>query len=200
MTLLRPEPRNIWCVGRNYADHANELSNPIPHSPLLFLKAGSCAIHSNRLQLPSWSSIIHYECEIAVRLNAKVEVTHLGLALDLTARDAQSEAKKKGEPWTKAKSFVGACPLSSFIVWDNISHFSQLEFKFSLNGQCVQHGFTKDMIFNLETLLLTLKNHFPVTDGDILLTGTPSGVGQLNKHDQLTAEIPLTLQHHWLVE
>lgn len=192
-------PQNIWCVGRNYRDHAKELNNPIPTTPLIFLKAGSCAIHSQEILLPKWSQDIHHECEIAIRLSATGSPTHLGLALDLTARDAQNEAKKKGEPWTKAKSFIGACPLSEFIPWSDVKNFSDLEFEFTVNGKIAQHGFAKDMIFNPEVLIATLKSTYPISEGDLLLTGTPAGVGPLKSGDQLSAQLKGFITATWSV-
>ncbi len=191
---------NIWCVGRNYKAHALELNNPLPDRPLIFLKAGSTAVLTTSFALPEGLGEIHHECEIAVRVNGQGEPTHLGLALDLTARDEQTRLKKKGEPWTLAKSFKQACPLSPFVPFQNFLHFQGLEFQLHKNGQLVQRGFARDMIFSLQELLSYISRHFPLSDGDIILTGTPEGVGPVKNGDQLHAEIIGLLSVTWAVK
>ena len=152
---------NIWCVGRNYKAHALELNNPIPEKPLIFLKAGSCISTSHNIELPAWTDDIHHECELAVRVNARGEPTQMGLALDLTARATQAELKKKGEPWTLAKSFRGACPLSALVPFQSFEHFNGLQFQLIKNGQLAQKGSPKDMLFPLKTLLAHINLHYP---------------------------------------
>lgn len=176
---------NIWCVGRNYSEHAQELGNPIPEEPLIFLKAGSCLNTSSTITLPDWTNTIHYECELALSLNAHGQPQSLALALDLTARDVQNQLKDKRSPWTLAKSFTGACPISPFITFKNLDHFHELEFCLIKNGLTVQKGHPANMIFPVKTLLSYICKHFPVVDGDLVLTGTPSGVGPLEKGDHL---------------
>lgn len=180
---------NIWCVGRNYRAHALELNNPVPEKPLIFLKAGTCIPASNKIELPSWTDDIHHECELAVRVNAQGEPTHLALALDLTARQAQAELKKKGEPWTLAKSFRGACPLSQLVAFPGFDEFENLIFHLSKNGQIVQKGSPRDMLFPLKTLLTHINRFYPVAEGDLILTGTPEGVGPIKKGDLLEGRI-----------
>lgn len=192
-------PMNIWCVGRNYRDHALELNNPVPTRPLIFLKAGSCATVSQKIYLPTWSKEIHHECEIAVQLDHRGDPKSLGLALDLTARDAQSEAKKKGEPWTLAKSFTGACPLTPMVPFDSYEAFANLGLEFKINGKLVQQGSAQQMIFNLQTLVQHIKNLFPVQENDLLLTGTPAGVGPLFVGQKLEAHLSCGLSWNWEV-
>jgi len=182
-------PLQIWCVGRNYRAHAQELGNAVPDKPLIFLKGGACAVSDAAIALPTWTDDIHHECEIAVRVNAQGKPTHFGLALDLTARAVQSELKKKGEPWTLAKSFRGACPVSRMIPFESYAHFAGLEFQLVKNGQVAQKGRTRDMIFELPTLLDHVQRFFPVAEGDLVLTGTPEGVGPVKSGDVLKAEI-----------
>ena len=193
------KPLNIWCVGRNYRDHAKELNNPVPSSPLIFLKAGSCWSNTTEIHLPRWSNDIHHECEIAIKINDLGQPTHVGLALDLTARDAQAEAKKKGEPWTRAKSFTGSCPVSPMIPWDRVENFADLELELKINDKTVQHGFAKDMIFDLETLISSIKSTYPICDGDLILTGTPAGVGPLKSGDRLEGRLSHFLQMSWFI-
>jgi acylpyruvate hydrolase len=180
---------NIWCVGRNYVAHAAELKNPVPESPLIFLKAGSCASFSPKINLPQWTKDIHYECELAVQLDRHGEPKLLGLALDLTARSVQSALKDSRSPWTLAKSFTGACPLSAFVPFQTVEYFNSLNFRFYKNAALLQTGNPQHMLFSLPVLLEYIRSHFPVNEGDLVLTGTPSGVGPLSSGDRLRAEI-----------
>jgi acylpyruvate hydrolase len=187
----------LWCVGRNYRDHAKELNNPIPQKPLIFIKAGSCLVHGPQITLPPWAGEIHHECELAVQLNTNLVPYKLALALDLTARRLQEELKSKGEPWTLAKSFLGACPISHAIEMP--SDFTSLHFEFYKNSQKVQNGVVSDMLFPLQDLMKYLKSHFPLAPGDWVLTGTPAGVGPLKSGDLLKAQIPGRLVAEWSV-
>lgn len=181
--------RNIWCVGRNYAEHAAEMKAEIPKSPLIFLKSGDCLNLSSKIQIPDWTSELHYELEIALLFDENLSFSHLSLALDLTARDAQNEAKKKGQPWTLAKSFTNSCPMGQWFPLSDISDFEQLEFQLKMNDQVAQFACSTEMIFNPENLKSHVIKHFPVQKHDVLLTGTPSGVGALQSGDRLCAEI-----------
>ncbi len=196
--------RNIWCVGRNYADHAAEMKAEVPKTPMIFLKAGTSVETGSKIQLPLWSKDVHHEVEIAYWIDENLELTHLTLALDLTARDAQAEAKSKGTPWTLAKSFKGSCPLGSWISLQDAGPLDELFLELKRNDHVVQSGFAKEMIFKPETLLTFVKKHFPVSPSDILLTGTPAGVGPLKSGDVLQATLQSAnrklLACHWDVE
>ncbi len=187
----------LWCIGRNYREHAKELNNPIPSKPLIFLKPEGAVLPTQQILLPTWNGEIHYECELAVKLGADLKPIGLALALDLTARDVQDELKKKGEPWTLAKGFIGSCPMSSEISFP--SDFATLQFEFYKNSELVQKGVVSDMIFTLPVLLEYLVKHFPLVPGDWILTGTPAGVGPLKSGDSLTAQIPGKLTASWTV-
>lgn len=196
--------KNIWCIGRNYIAHAKELGNPVPASPMIFLKAGTCINTSGTITLPDWTEDIHHECELAVVLDKNLQPKSLALALDLTARAVQSQLKEQSAPWTLAKSFKGACPVSSFIPWSSAEDFQNLAFTFYKNDQRVQSGSPKDMLFPLPTLLSHLEKHFPISENDLILTGTPSGVGPIQKGDHLRGEIAgargnLLLSTTWVV-
>ncbi len=187
----------LWCIGRNYRDHAAELNNPVPQKPLIFTKPEGCLSLKQEIRLPDWSGEIHYECELAVQLDVALAPHRLALALDLTARKVQDDLKKKGEPWTLAKGFKQACPMSAAIAFP--ADFTSLQFEFYKNSQRVQKGEVKDMIFALPELLSYLQNHFPLQAGDWILTGTPAGVGPLSPGDQLKAQIPGKLTAEWRV-
>jgi 2-keto-4-pentenoate hydratase/2-oxohepta-3-ene-1,7-dioic acid hydratase in catechol pathway len=189
--------RNIWAVGRNYADHAAEMKAAVPKSPMIFLKAGTSIETSSKIKLPSWSNEIHYELELAFWVDEKLSYSHITLALDLTARDAQNEAKAKSAPWTLAKSFQGACPLGSWLSLSEIQNLDDLTFTLHVNDQIRQSGRVQDMIFNPATLLTYVQSHFPLTPSDVILTGTPAGVGPLQSGDTLVAT--LQIQNHTLL-
>ncbi len=195
-------PTSIWAVGRNYADHAKELGNEIPSSPLIFLKSGACAeSKQTEVLVASDFSDLHHEVEIAIELDAKLQPRRLGLALDLTERTIQNQLKAKAQPWTRAKSFRGACPLSSPLAfsWELWPH---LHLELLVNGDPRQSGSVQQMIFPLPELLHHLKMHYPLKEGDLVLTGTPSGVGPIHKGDRLDARLKdqnekLVLQAFW---
>lgn len=181
--------RHVWAVGRNYVDHAKEMNAELPKSPLFFLKAGGCITEGNSISLPKWSSNIHHELEIALRIaekNGTFHFSEMALAIDLTERDLQAEAKKKGEPWTLAKSFLGSCPVTNWIPYDPNTVYS---FQLKVNGNLRQSGQTTQMIFSPAKLLSFANMHFPIENGDILLTGTPAGVAQIRSGDQMDAQL-----------
>ncbi len=179
--------QNIWAVGRNYAEHAKEMKAEIPKEPLFFLKAGSCIETGSSIHLPTWSNDVHHELEMAFWIDENLNLSHISLALDLTARDAQTLAKNKGLPWTQSKSFKGACPLGSWVSLTDLQNSNELSFKLFKNKQLVQSGHYQDMIFKPQQLLDYVKNFYPVRPHDVLLTGTPEGVAQIKSGDTLSA-------------
>ena len=193
--------QNIWAVGRNYVEHAQEMKAEVPKEPLIFLKAGSCIESSTKVQIPSWSSEIHHEIEMAFWIDENLNLSHVSLALDLTARDAQSQAKAKGLPWTLAKSFKSSCPLGSWVSLQDLPNLESLSIKLFKNKELVQQGKLKDMIFKPQILLEHVKNFYPVCTYDVLLTGTPAGVAQVKVGDTLLAilqsEDHEVLTCHW---
>ncbi len=192
--------QNIWAVGRNYAEHAKELGNEVPTEPMIFLKAGSSAsIAASNIVMPAWMNEIHHEVELALRFDDNLQIAEACIALDLTDRAKQNELKSKGHPWTLAKSFKGSCPLSAFFPVNDLDELKNLEIILKINGDVRQKGNTSQMIFSLEKLLDFVRQHFPVVPGDLLLTGTPSGVGPFKKGDTLEAEIPGKMKQAWKV-
>ncbi len=198
----------FWCVGRNYADHAKELGNAIPESPLFFVKAGSCAVMGSDVHLPTWAKDVHHELEIALHFNSDLQFSKIALALDLTERTLQNQLKQKGSPWSLAKSFKNSCPLSEAIELSTISKSSahaldQLELQLWVNKELKQKGQSQQMIFKPEELRVFALNHFPVEPGDWLLTGTPAGVGPVKNGNQLKGLLlhndKLVLQANWQI-
>ncbi|HWU44259.1 MAG TPA: fumarylacetoacetate hydrolase family protein [Bdellovibrio sp.] len=193
--------QNIWAVGRNYGEHAKELGNDIPSEPLIFLKAGSCAtLAAHEIHLPSWSEEIHHEVELALQFNDNLQIEEACVALDLTERKKQAQLKAQGQPWTLAKSFKEACPLSEFFPVEDLEELRNLELRLKVQGDLRQQGRTSQMIFSLEKLIDFVRQRFPVMPGDLLLTGTPAGVGPLKRGDVVEAEIVGKITHKWLVK
>jgi acylpyruvate hydrolase len=193
--------RNIWAVGRNYADHAKELGNQVPAQPMIFLKAGSCAsLNSTEIILPWWSDEVHHEVELALKFNNSLKIQECAVALDLTERRLQNEAKKNGTPWTLAKSFDGACAVSAFFTIKTLADMADKRLRLWVNDELRQDGRTSQMIFSSQTLIDYLMQKFPVCAGDLLLTGTPAGVGPLRDGDIVKANIDGEITHQWKVK
>lgn len=187
----------VVCVGRNYAAHAEELNNPIPEQPILFVKPESTIQVGSNMFVPREG--IHYECELAVLIaedcNSPTDIGEsaiagLGLGLDLTDRELQSTLKEKGHPWERAKSFNGASYLSKFVPFEGQS-LEEFSFKLSINNQLAQHGNASDMLFSVFELLGEITQTFHLKKGDVVLTGTPKGVGRLQQGDLLAMELTL---------
>ncbi|MDP5291906.1 fumarylacetoacetate hydrolase family protein [Oceanimonas sp. CHS3-5] len=187
----------VVCVGRSYRDHAEELNNPVPDAPLLFIKpATSLAPLDEPLLLPADQGPVHHEVEVALLVGRRLckaspaealnAVAGVGLALDLTLRALQDELKAKGQPWERAKAFDGSCPMGPFVSPDLLAPLQQLDFSLTVNGQPRQTGNTKLMMWSLGELLAEISGCFTLMPGDIVLTGTPKGVGELNAGDELT--------------
>jgi len=193
--------RNIWGIGRNYTEHAKELGNQVPSAPIVFLKAGSSAtINSNELVIPWWCEEVHHEVELALKFNSHLRIVEGAVCLDLTERKAQSEAKSHGLPWTLAKSFDGACAVSAFFSIQNLSEFQNKRIRLWVNDELKQDGNTSQMIFKIPQLIDYLMERFPICAGDLILTGTPSGVGPIRDGDTLKAEIEGEMTHIWKVK
>ncbi|XP_049624055.1 acylpyruvase FAHD1, mitochondrial [Suncus etruscus] len=192
--------KNIVCVGRNYADHVRELRNAAPSEPLLFLKPSSAyAPEGSPVLLPPHTRNLHHELELAVVLGrsgravpeaaAMDYVAGYALCLDMTARDVQDECKKKGLPWTLAKSFTGSCPVSAFVPKEKVPDPHRLKLWLKVNGQLRQEGETSAMIFSIPYLISYVTKFIALEEGDIILTGTPKGVGPVKENDEIQAGI-----------
>ncbi len=195
---------NIFCIGRNYVAHAEELGNEIETSPVVFLKPTSAVIfEGDRIRLPAMSSDVHYEAELVVaigregknipRSDALGYVAGYGLGLDLTMRDVQSELKSKGLPWTIAKGFDTSAPLSEFLPSREITDPQDMTFTLHVNGELRQTGKTSRMIFTVAELVSYLSSLFTLHPGDLVFTGTPRGVGRLASGDVLALELETAL-------
>lgn len=195
------------CVGRNYAEHAAELDNPVPTQPLLFIKPPSAVTELEAgIALPAVDEPVHYEAELALLIGRRLShateeavegaITGLGLALDLTLRETQSRLKQNGHPWEIAKAFDGACPLSAFIPRHRFPATWRFQFSLHINGEPRQHGDTAQMLKPIPALVSYMSKHFTLDPGDVVLTGTPAGVGKLAPGHALT----LTLEDRLSIE
>ncbi len=190
----------IICIGRNYSEHAKELNNPLPATPVFFMKPESALVRGNLpFFYPSFSNDIHYETEIVFHINKvgrNIRVKHassyydgVGIGIDFTARDLQQEAKQKGLPWEIAKAFDSSAPVSEFIPIKEIGDINNLDFRLYKNGVKVQEGNTSQMIFNIDTIISYVSRFVTLKMGDMIFTGTPAGVGPVSIGDKLEAYI-----------
>ena len=200
----------IICIGRNYADHAAELNNPVPKQPLVFMKPPSALLVNNKpLYYPEFTQDLHYEVEIVLKIGkngkyvqpefAADYIESIALGIDFTARDLQRKCKEKGHPWEIAKGFDGSAVISEFIPLSKVNR-SAIEFELHLNNEKVQHGNTKDLIFSFEDIIVHVSKFFKLQMGDLIYTGTPAGVGPVKIGDQLegflhTKDAILTMFH-----
>lgn len=191
----------VVCVGRNYAEHARELNNPVPSEPLLFIKPGSCVVPlDDSFSIPAERGAVHYEAEIAVLIGKPLSktpdaeevldaISGFAPALDLTLREVQDQLKAKGYPWEVAKSFDGACVLAPFVPGDALSDLTDIGIRLSLNGVVRQDGNSRDMLNPILPLIQHICGQFSLQAGDVVLTGTPAGVGKLADGDLLELEL-----------
>ena len=187
-------------VGQNYAEHVAEMGAEQNRPPVLFLKPPTAILAEGKpIKLPDYSTNIHHEIELALLIgqtgkNIKKEdwrkyVFGAGIALDLTLRDLQRQAKDRGEPWSVSKGFDGACPISKFTPLTEIPHLNNLQLELEVNHNLRQKGSTAAMIYPVDQLIAYISTYFTLEQGDIILTGTPSGVGKIVSGDFIQARI-----------
>lgn len=190
----------IICIGRNYVEHARELNNPLPEKPVFFLKPDTSLITRNRpFFYPEFSGDIHYEVELVIKINrngkyieekyAPGYYDQVGLGVDFTARDLQSECKEKGLPWEVAKGFDGSAPVSRFILLSDLADSHNIHFRLELNGDTVQKGESQLMIFSVNRVISYVSQFITLKMGDLIFTGTPKGVGPVKIGDHLVGYI-----------
>lgn len=187
----------IICIGRNYADHAKELGNEIPESPVIFMKPDTAVLKKGSdFYIPEFSNDVHYELELVLKIskggkyiqeeNADKYYDEIGLGIDFTARDLQSELKGKGLPWELAKGFDGSAVLSEFYKKEDFD-MKNINFSLMKNKEQVQNGNTSLMIFSPEKIIAFVSQYFTLRVGDLIFTGTPKGVGKVSENDILEA-------------
>ncbi len=190
----------IICIGRNYAEHAKELNNPLPEKPVFFMKPETSLLLRNRpFYYPDYSNDIHFETELVLKISRngkhiQEEFAHryydeIGIGIDLTARDLQSECKKKGLPWEIAKAFDSSAPLGEFVPKEKLNLVDGIRFRLNINGETRQSGNSSDMIFSFDKIIAYVSQFVTLKMGDLIFTGTPEGVGPLKQGDLLEAFI-----------
>ena len=190
----------ILCIGRNYAKHAQELGNTVPTEPLFFLKPETAIQPKGHpFFIPHFSNDIHYEVELVVKINktgkhieekfAHKYYSEIGLGIDFTARDIQQECKAKGLPWEKAKGFDGYAQISSTFIEKSDLELDNITFSLNKNGKQVQLGNSSEMIFKFDKIIAYLSKFYSLKIGDLIFTGTPEGVGKVEKGDFLNGFI-----------
>ena len=186
----------IICVGRNYAAHIEELQNEKPKEPVLFLKPDTTILQkSHPFFIPHFSSDIHYEVEVLVRIQrigkhiqpefASKYYDEIGLGIDFTARTLQKELKDKGLPWEKSKAFDGSAVIGEWYSKSDFKDLNRLNFSLECNGKIVQEGNTSNMLWKIDELISYVSQYFTLKIGDVIFTGTPSGVGAVAENDIL---------------
>ena len=186
----------IICIGLNYRKHAEEMGKSFPDEPMFFLKADSSIIKNNKpFFLPDFSDEIHYEAEIVLRIcklgkSVSEKFAHryydaVTLGIDITARDLQRRQSARGHPWEICKSFDGSAPLGRFLPVSELGNIHDLPFRLEKNGKVVQQSTTADLIFGIDAIIAWVSRFFTLKTGDLIFTGTPSGVGPLHKDDHL---------------
>jgi 2-keto-4-pentenoate hydratase/2-oxohepta-3-ene-1,7-dioic acid hydratase in catechol pathway len=186
----------IICIGRNYTAHIEELQNEKPTDPVVFIKPDTAVLPKEQdFYIPEFSNDIHYEVELLVKIKkvgkhidpkfAHKYYDEIGLGIDFTARDVQSQLKAKGLPWEKAKGFDGAAVIGKWMPKENFGAIDQLNFRLEKNETVVQQGNTALMLWKTDELIAYVSQFFMLKKGDVIFTGTPAGVGKVEPNDYL---------------
>lgn len=190
----------IICIGRNYSEHAKEMNSAVPEKPMFFMKPDIALLQQNApFYYPNFSNDIHYECELVVRIKkqgksidpkfANRYYDQIGLGIDFTARDLQEACKEKGHPWEIAKAFEGSAVISSEFISTEELDLSNISFSLYKNDKLVQQGTSADMIFSIDQIISYVSRFMTLKTGDLIYTGTPSGVGPIQIGDVLVGKI-----------
>ncbi len=201
----------IVAIGANYTDHIEEMGHTIPDSPMVFLKPATSIIREGEPVIyPPTSHLVHHEVELGLVIGAEGKgiaegkgmdhVSHYLLALDMTLRDVQLDAMKRGWPWSVAKGFDGACPVSEALPVADADALSRMPIRLAVNGETRQDGTTGNMIWGPGQLVEIASSHFTLEPGDLILTGTPAGVGEVRKGDVIEAWLGDELRVRFPVE
>ncbi len=190
----------IICVGRNYADHIEELKNDRPDAPVIFMKPDSALLRPGEdFYIPDFSADVHHEIEVVVKISrmgkyieekfAHRYYDEIGLGIDFTARDLQSQLKSKGLPWELAKGFNGSAPVSDFVPKAQFGDLQNLGFSLEVNGETRQDGNTSMMLYSIDYLISFVSRYFTLKTGDLVFTGTPKGVAAVKAGDLLVGRL-----------
>jgi 2-keto-4-pentenoate hydratase/2-oxohepta-3-ene-1,7-dioic acid hydratase in catechol pathway len=198
----------IFCIGRNYGEHAKELGSEIPESPVVFLKPQNCIVEEGiPVKFPKHGKEFHHEVELVIRIgkagnpeSAKDAISYidsLAIGLDLTLRDLQNQLKNKGLPWEPSKAFEQSSPIGKFKKYDSSIQLNNISFSCKVDGELRQNGNSKDMLFSVETLIFELGKIWTLQPGDLIYTGTPSGVGPMHVGNKVTISSELLGTYSW---
>lgn len=190
----------IICVGLNYRKHAAEMGRPLPQEPMIFLKPDSALLKKNKpFFMPDFSKNMQFEAELVLRISklgkgiaAKYAYRYYDaftVGIDFTARDLQHRFSQAGHPWELSKTFDGSAPLGTFIPAEKFPDHSDISFSLEVNGETRQEGNTSDLIFSFASVIEYVSRFYTLKTGDLIFTGTPSGVGPVKKGDHLVARI-----------
>jgi 2-keto-4-pentenoate hydratase/2-oxohepta-3-ene-1,7-dioic acid hydratase in catechol pathway len=190
----------IFCIGRNYVDHAKELGNDVPDEPVIFMKPKSALVQNQTpFYYPEFTNELHYECELVVRIskNGKyIQEKHapnyynaITVGIDFTARDIQNQLKEKRLPWEKAKAFDNSAAIGTFVDITPTFNKKNVNFSFAKNKEVVQKANSSEMIFSIDQIIADISNYFSLNIGDLIFTGTPAGVGECMVGDLLEAHL-----------
>lgn len=186
---------NVYCVGRNYRAHAEELGNDVPSEPMIFLKPSHAVtvMDGSGIALPADRGSVHYEAELVLRIARAYKpgmtvdelVDVIAFGIDFTLRDEQNELKDKGHPWTAAKGFLHSAPVTPYIAFPGAAETANEDFLLRKNGEIVQCGNISRMIFSLQQIVDYIAERYGLGEGDLIFTGTPEGVGPVYQGDKL---------------
>lgn len=201
----------IICIGRNYVDHAKELHNEIPQEPLFFIKPDSALlINNDPFYLPDFSKDLQYECELVYKIhrvgkNIEEKFAHkyyaeIGLGIDFTARDIQQKCKEKGHPWEISKGFDNSAAVSKFVPISSLNHSDKIHFHLEIDGKTVQIGNSSATIFSIDQIIHHVSRYITLKTGDLIFTGTPSGVGSLSIGNHLRGYLEEQLLLDFLIK
>jgi 2-keto-4-pentenoate hydratase/2-oxohepta-3-ene-1,7-dioic acid hydratase in catechol pathway len=210
MTIDNLQVARVFCIGRNYMEHVHEMANAAPDKSVVFIKPTSCLVRpGGNIHFPKHGKELHHEVEIVVRVGREGKprtetdalslVSHITVGLDLTLRDLQQELKKKGLPWEIAKAFEQSAPIGEFVPYDGSLDLNNISFGCKVNGIQKQKGNTGEMIFSIPRLLVELSKIWVLRPGDLIYTGTPSGVGPLEIGDKIEVESDPTRSFSWRI-
>ncbi len=196
----------VYCLGRNYAEHAREMGAGGGDPPVVFIKPAAALIDAGQpIILPGYSTDVHHEVELVLAIGGGFQAGYpptpltleeadraiigFTIGLDLTLRDLQSEAKKAGKPWAESKGFPGSAPIGPIVLRQPEHRFDEMTVSLEVNGEQRQRGAVKEMIFDPAAAVEQLSRRFPIEEGDLIFTGTPAGVGPLTPGDRLVAQL-----------
>ena len=190
----------IIAIGRNYAEHIEELKNERPSAPVVFLKPDTAVLKNNApFYHPDFSENIHHEVELVLKVCKEGKhiqkkfadryFDEIGIGIDFTARDLQDKCKAKGLPWEIAKAFNGSAPIGEFLTVSEFKNLADINFHLHINGELRQKGNTSMMLFDFAVIIEYVSQFFTLKKGDLIFTGTPAGVGKVSVGDRLEAFI-----------